>query len=313
MQMEITGSIFRRGTSLAVWTALVLGSATWALPGQEITPPRPADTPKPTKAGDSTTASGSQGQSDPIVIPFELLRSRHMAVQVKVNGTGPYRLVFDTGAPMNLVSNKLAREAGLLKKGERPILPLFGMGGPKTIQTLEIGAVKLQNVPAIVMDHPTVGAMAKVLGPIEGIIGFPFFARYKTTVDYQKRELTLVPNGYEPKDVMQGLMEKLMNPPKGKPEPRILAPAALWGFQVEKANDDTQEGVTVTRVLPDSPAAQAGLQPGDRLLTLDGRWTDSVVDTYAAAEAIKPGQKVVVVVLRKGQRLELSITPRAGF
>jgi membrane-associated protease RseP (regulator of RpoE activity) len=236
-----------------------------------------------------------------------------MAVQVKVNGTGPYRLVFDTGAPMNLVSNKLAREAGLLKKGERPVLPLFGMGGPKTIQTLEIGAVKLQNVPAVVMDHPTVGAMAKVLGPIEGIIGFPFFARYKTTVDYQKRELTLVPNGYEPKDVMQGLMEKLMNPPKGKPEPRILAPAALWGFQVDKANDDTQEGVTVTRVLPDSPADQAGLRPGDRLLTLDGRWTDSVADTYAAAEAIKPGQKVVVVVLRKGQRLELSITPRAGF
>ncbi|MEJ5275447.1 MAG: PDZ domain-containing protein, partial [Thermogemmata sp.] len=220
---------------------------------------------------------------------------------------------FDTGAPMNLVSNKLAREAGLLKKGERPVLPLFGMGGPKTIQTLEIGQIKLQNVPAIVMDHPTVGAMAKVLGPIEGIIGFPFFARYKTTVDYQKREITLVPNGYEPKDVMQGLMEKLMNPPKGKPEPRILAPAALWGFQVDKANDDTQEGVTVIRVLPDSPAAQAGLRPGDRLLILDGRWTDSVADTYTAAEAIKPGQKVVAVVLRKGQRLELTVIPRAGF
>jgi hypothetical protein len=312
MRQGMAGRVFRQGMLLAIGAVMVLGSATGAL-SDPANPPRPADTPKPTKAGDSTTVPGSQGQSDPIVIPFELLRSRHMAVQVKVNGTGPYRLVFDTGAPMNLVSNKLAREAGLLKKGERPVLPLFGMGGPKTIQTLEIGAVKLQNVPAIVMDHPTVGAMAKVLGPIEGIIGFPFFARYKTTVDYQKRELTLVPNGYEPKDVMQGLMEKLMNPPKGKPEPRILAPAALWGFQVDKANDDTQEGVTVTRVLPDSPADQAGLRPGDRLLTLDGRWTDSVADTYAAAEAIKPGQTVVVVVLRKGQRLELSITPRAGF
>ena len=312
MRWGIAGRVFRRSMPLFAVLAAMLGSAAGAV-SDPANPPRPADTPKPAQAGDPTTAPESKGQTEPIVIPFELLRSRHMAVQVKVNGTGPYRLVFDTGAPMNLVSNKLAREAGLLKKDERPVLPLFGMGGPKTIQTLEIGAVQLQNVPAIVMDHPTVGAMAKVLGPIEGIIGFPFFARYKTTVDYQKRELTLVPNGYEPKDVMQGLMEKLMNPPKGKPEPRILTPAALWGFQVDKANDDTQEGVTVTRVLPDSPADQAGLRPGDRLLTLDGRWTDSVADTYAAAEAIKPGQTVVVVVLRKGQRLELSITPRAGF
>lgn len=312
MRWGIAGRVFRRSMPLFAVLAAMLGSAAGAV-SDPANPPRPADTPKPTQAGDPTTAPESKGQTEPIVIPFELLRSRHMAVQVKVNGTGPYRLVFDTGAPMNLVSNKLAREAGLLKKGERPVLPLFGMGGPKTIQTLEIGQIKLQNVPAIVMDHPTVGAMAKVLGPIEGIIGFPFFARYKTTVDYQKREITLVPNGYEPKDVMQGLMEKLMTPPKGKPEPRILAPAALWGFQVDKANDDTQEGVTVIRVLPDSPAAQAGLRPGDRLLILDGRWTDSVADTYTAAEAIKPGQKVVAVVLRKGQRLELTVIPRAGF
>lgn len=312
MPLGIAAKVFLRSTLLAMWLAVVLESITWAFSDQVDTP-RPTDNPEPTKTGVSPPAPGAPNQNAPIVIPFELLRSRHMAVQVKVNGSGPYRLVFDTGAPMNLVSNKLAREAGLLKKGERPLLPLFGVGGPKTIQTLEVGAVKLHDVPAIVMDHPTVGAMAKVLGPIEGIIGFPFFARYKTTVDYQKRELTLVPNGYEPKDAMQGLMEKLMNPPKGKPEPRILAPAALWGFQVDKANDDTEDGVTITRVLPDSPADQAGLRPGDRLLTLDDRWTDSVADTYAAAEAIKPGQKVVLVVLRKGQRLELTVTPRPGF
>ncbi|MDW8243174.1 MAG: aspartyl protease family protein, partial [Thermogemmata sp.] len=230
----------------------------------------------------------------------------------KVNGKGPYRLVFDTGAPMNLVSNKLAREAGLLKKNERPLLPLFGMGGPKTIETLEIGTAKLHHVPAVVMDHPTVGAMARVLGPIEGIIGFPFFARYKTTIDYQKRELTLVPNGYEPKDVMQGMMERLMNPPKGKPEPRILAPAALWGFEVAKGTDDNQEGVTVVRVLPGSPAAEGGLRAGDRLLTLDDRWTDSVDDVYAAAEVIPPGRAVKLLIRRDEQQLRLTVTPRLG-
>ena len=47
------------------------------------------------------------------VVPFELLRSGHMAVQVKVNGQGPYRLIFDTGAPVTLLNNKIARAAGI--------------------------------------------------------------------------------------------------------------------------------------------------------------------------------------------------------
>ena len=36
--------------------------------------------------------------------------SGHLAVQVKINGKGPYRLVFDTGAPMILVSTESARK-----------------------------------------------------------------------------------------------------------------------------------------------------------------------------------------------------------
>lgn len=302
-----------RSLLLAIFAPLLLwfGVAPPSSPAAADSHPASTGPQQPQTTGKQTSPAADP--KAPFVIPFELLRSRHMAVQVKVNGTGPYRLVFDTGAPMNLVSNKLAREAGLIKKGERPLLPLFGMAGPKIIHQLEIGSIQLHDVPAVVMDHPTVGAMARVLGPIEGIIGFPFFARYRTTVDYQKRELTLVPNGYEPKDAMQGLMEKLMNPPKGKPEPRVLAPAALWGFDVTKPAGDQQEGVTVVGVLPDSPAAAAGLQKGDRLLTLDGRWTDSTADVYAAAELIPPGRPVVLVVRRDGKQLRLTVTPRPGL
>ena len=56
-----------------------------------------------------------------VVVPFELLKSGHMAVQVKVNGKGPYRLIFDTGAPMNLLSNKAAKDAGVVDaKAKKP-------------------------------------------------------------------------------------------------------------------------------------------------------------------------------------------------
>ena len=92
-----------------------------------------------------STALEKDSTAKPVVVPFELLKSRHMAVQVKINGKGPYRLIFDTGAPTNLINNKLAKEAGVIKKGDKtPGLPLFAMPGAKTIDTLEVGGVKLE-------------------------------------------------------------------------------------------------------------------------------------------------------------------------
>jgi hypothetical protein len=167
----------------------------------------------------------------PVVVPFELLSSRHMAVQVKINGKGPYRLVFDTGAPMNLINNNIAKESGVLDpKAKRPAFAPFGTMGSQTMKTLEVGDAKQEKVPTVVMDHPTVAAISEALGPIDGIIGFPFFARYKMTVDYQKKQLTLVPNGYVPGDYLEGMMNKLMMATEVGKEPKILAPAGVWGL-----------------------------------------------------------------------------------
>jgi len=251
----------------------------------------------------------------PIVIPFELLKSRHMAIQVKVNGKGPYRVIFDTGAPTNLVNNKIAKAAGLTGKGDKGGLALFGAAPtPKIIKKLEIGDLVLEGMPTMVMDHPTVAAISEALGPIEGLIGFPFFARYNMTIDYQKKEMTLVPNGYVPGDAMQGMMDKMMASSGGKKaDPTVLAPAAVWGFTVDKAKGDEDAGVKVTEVLAKSPAALGGLKVGDRLLTLDSRWTDTVSDTFVAAGAVKPGREVVLVVVRDGKDVKLTVTPARGL
>ena len=263
--------------------------------------------PEENKAAEDKKADGK-----PVVVPFELLKSRHIAIEIKVNGTGPYRLIFDTGAPMNVVTNRLAKAAGLTKKDDKPAM-MFGLGGAKTIDTLEVGGLKAEKVNVMVMDHPTVAAISKALGPIDGLIGFPFFAQYKTTIDYQKKELTFVPNGYVPADAMQALMDKLMNGQKGKQPPTIVAPAAVWGFTVDKDEEDAKPGVTVKAVLDGSAAAEGGLKPGDRLLTLDGRWTDSVGDTFVAASLVKPGRAVTVVVNRAGKDVTLTVTPAKGF
>jgi hypothetical protein len=250
----------------------------------------------------------------PVVVPFELLKSGHMAVSIKVNGKGPYRVIFDTGAPLNLLNNQLAKEAGLLKGAPQSLLPFVGTVGEVTVKQLEVGTEKAANQPAIVMDHPLVELMSKKLGPLYGIVGFPFFARYKMTIDYQAQTLTLVPNGYKPPNVMRSIESSLFQMMAGGPQPpKVLAPAGQWGLVAHKLAGDEDAGVLVKDVMAGGAAAAAGLKAGDRLLSIDGRWTDSVEDLYAAAGYVKPGRTVMVGLKREGKELQRKVTPRGGL
>jgi hypothetical protein len=282
----------RRWASALVFLSLV---------GPLAASPTPATVPlPPAKAADK-----------PVVVPFELLKTGHMTVMVKINGKGPYKLIFDTGAPITLLNNKIAKEAGLLKDMPRPAFALFGSMGEVKVRALEVGEQLAENVAAVVMDHPTVEAISRAFGPIDGIVGFPFFARYKMTLDYQAKTVTFVPSGFKPPDVMKGLMSAMMG--DSGSEPKVVAPAAQWGILAHKEAGDDEAGVTVQEVLAGSAAAAAGVKAGDRLLTLDGRWTDSLVDLYTAASYVKAGTTVALVVRRGGKEVELKVKPAAGL
>jgi hypothetical protein len=251
----------------------------------------------------------------PVKVPFELLPSGHFLVDVTLNGKGPFKLIFDTGAPLTLLNNRIAKEGGVTKKKAG-----FSLFGPTTVEVKELGVgpAKAADVPSVVMDHPTVEAISnafeKKFGKIEGIVGFPFFARYATTIDYEKKELTLVPNGFKPGDFLQDMMSSVMKATSQTgTEPRVVAPAGLWGFRAENDSTDKEPGVTVKTVLGNSPAAAGGLKVGDRLMTLDGRWTDSESDLASAASFAKPGKAAKVVVKREGKEIELTITPAKGY
>jgi hypothetical protein len=245
-----------------------------------------------------------------VVVPFETLPSGHMTVMVKINGKGPYRLIFDTGAPISLFSGKVAKEGGLLKNIKKPPISLFGNMGEARVETLHVGDQEARDMPCVVMDHPTVQAISKAFGPIEGIVGFPFFARFKMTLDYQAKTITLEPNGYKPADVMKAMMGALVA--LGEGETKFLAPAGLWGFQASKGDAD-EAGVTIKGVRAGSPAAIGGLKEGDRLLTIDGRWTDTLRDLYTAAAVVKPGTRVAVTINREGKEMTLRIKPVQGL
>jgi hypothetical protein len=246
----------------------------------------------------------------PVTVPFELLKSGHMAVQVKVNGKGPYLLIFDTGAPISLLTSRVGKEAKLVSGKNSGFFPGFGTVGEAKIKTLQVGDQKVEDVGAIVMDHPTVDALGRALGKkLDGIVGFPFFARFKMTLDYEKKTMTLVPSGYKPQDVMAAMTTLLF---QGSPK-KTLAPAAQWGVLATKEVGDEADGVDVTSVVPGSAADRAGVKRGDRLLTLDGRWTDNLHDLYEAASFVKPGTTVVVRVKRGEKELDLKVTPAKGM
>jgi hypothetical protein len=255
----------------------------------------------------------------PIKVPFILMPTGHFLVTVKLNDKGPYKLIFDTGAPTMLLNNRIAKESGVVAKANSGSFfsPFGAMGPGLKAKSMELGSLKAVDIPVMVMDHPTVKVFSEYFkkdhGPIEGIVGFPFFARYKMVVDYQAKELTLTPNGYKPGDVMETMMKAVMGGRDSQGKPKVVAASGQWGIVVDKDAKDEDAGVTVKSVMPGGSAEKAGLKMGDRLLTIDGRWTDSVGDTYQAAGFVKAGNAVPVVVKRDGKEIKVMVTPASGL
>jgi len=244
-------------------------------------------------------------------VKFEMLPSNHMVVRARINGKGPYRLVFDLGAPITLLSNRAGEASGVVK-ADAPRSFLFAMRGEAEVKTLEVGDLTAKDVPVIVFDHPALKALGGFFrGPLDGIMGYTFFARYKTTIDYQAHTMTFEPVDFEVRNLLKDLPERMAGPKVARR--RVLAPGGLWGLSVGNPAAPDAPGVPIRTVLPDSPASRAGLKPGDILTTLDGRWTTSVADTYAAASGVSAGEAVPVVVLRDGEELTLTVTPKPGL
>ena len=88
------------------------------------------------------------------------------------------------------------------------------------------------------------------------------------------------------------------------------------GVQIDQVSKEVAEsiglgqpkGALVRGVEPNSPAAKAGVEPGDIILKFDGKEIDKSVDLPRLVGNTKPGNKSAMTVFRRGSQRELAIT-----
>ncbi|AVS98198.1 2-alkenal reductase [Paracidovorax avenae] len=87
-------------------------------------------------------------------------------------------------------------------------------------------------------------------------------------------------------------------------EPNELSPELAATFGVRAT-----EGVIITGVLQDGPAARAGIRPGDVIVRVGDRPTDNVSALLSAVAALKPGEPAAFQLQRGDAQLELNVVP----
>lgn len=71
---------------------------------------------------------------------------------------------------------------------------------------------------------------------------------------------------------------------------------------------DARRGTVISKVMPDSPAAQAGLQPGDVITEVNDRKIKNAMDMRNAVGLIRIGEKLDIQLIRNGKKMRLQAT-----
>lgn len=104
-----------------------------------------------------------------------------------------------------------------------------------------------------------------------------------------------------------GLPGRRLDPPP--PGPRSLRPPwgsrAFLGVGLETLAGG---GVRIVEVVADAPAEEAGLEAGDVVAEIDGRAVSSSPEVVQIVRSKAPGDRMVIAVLRDGERREMDVT-----
>lgn len=220
-------------------------------------------------------------------IPFEL-DGYSPQVEGKIAGH-PARLTLDIGSRNALtLAPSFVAEHALAEGSDRVVEALTGWGlrgGDRgrilRIREVELGSVSL---PSVVADVPLVAPPSKSTSA--GRVGGRLLERFKVTLDLPHLRLYLEPNAAA--ESVEGWDR-----------------AGLW---INRDGD----GFRVEEVVPGSPAAEAGLRVGERIVSVDGRSARglSLSEVRRSWRTLAAGTVVRLEVERDGAARAVELTLR---
>lgn len=248
-------------------------------------------------------------------VPFNQTETKHVLIRAKINGKGPYNFIMDTGAPALFVSTAVAKKLGVEA----------GKDGWGTFDKFEIeGGVLIDKAQGKIADPFQLEGMNRMGlagAELHGVIGYNILARYKIELDFTRDKMTWtrlkfnpgLPEGLDGKapggvEAMAGLA-KLMSVFLGKRGAREIKPRGFLGIEV--ANQDA--ALTVTAVLEDSPAAEAGVKPGDRITHCESKEVKANGDLSKLLANVGAGDSVKLTVLRDKETRDITLKAGKGF
>jgi predicted metalloprotease with PDZ domain len=148
------------------------------------------------------------------------------------------------------------------------------------VPRVEIGGYQLDDVLAAFVPLEQSG-----FPDTDVFLGMGIFSQFNLVFDYPGRRMFVTPNRRF----------------------GIRAEYDMSGLTLRRSGDD---GLRVTRVLPDTPAAEAGLQAGDLIHHIDGRPAAEIEFPELQSMLRQRGMTLHLEYLREGKREEVSITLR---
>jgi clan AA aspartic protease (TIGR02281 family) len=136
-------------------------------------------------------AADAAAAEPPADITVPVFRVGHsLVVQARLNGSRDAKLIVDTGANITILSNQVARDAGILPSLYLSTVTLNTAGGPvradvARLDALAVGAAEVPMVPVAIHDLPDAPT------GVDGLLGLTFLDKFLVTLDTQKGELHL--------------------------------------------------------------------------------------------------------------------------
>jgi predicted aspartyl protease len=191
--------------------------------------------------------------------------------------------IFDIGAGVNfIVVSNLNIETPFLKKSKKNYETyVSGLGGKKTMQLtvldkIKIGPYKFKKIPILQFEDDFKLLNYPVLG---GILGNDLLRRFNVVINYPSKVIHLSPNKFIDDSFDY----------------------SYTGMSVYLINNS----VTIEDIIPNSPAAKAGLISGDILIAINGKPVTNL-DMYKKIMAISLG-RTKITVYREGRYIEIML------